>query len=128
LKFLIYTAAILLSFAALIAMAEPDDLPLDGWTTRLFVPAAVRRLPKDGACGPITVSRNWLECGGICGVAYDVTFPSTNTVEAINARLGRYFGAALPDHTISVREASDAGSGKCRKVLVEIIKDSRYTN
>jgi hypothetical protein len=134
LKFLIYAAAILLSFAALIfgylavAMAEPDDLPLDGWTTRLFVPAAVHQLPTDGACGPITVSRNWLECGGICGVAYDVTFPSTNTVEAINARLGRYFGAALPDHTISVREASDAGSGKCRKVLVEIIKDSRYTN
>ena len=132
-KFLIWGAAILLAVAGLFfgylytVMAEPDDLALNGWTTGLYVPAEIRQLPTDGACGPVTVSRNWLECGGICGVAYDIAFPSTDSVEVIDASMKTYFDTALPDHTVNVREANYANSRECRKILVEVVKDSRYS-
>lgn len=109
-----------------IGFAEPDDLRLSNLTTRLFVPSEVRDLPLDETCGvPATVSREWLECGGICGVSYFVSARVSGNEESIQQRLNDYQSRALQKYKFVVDiGAPDMPSG-CRILNLDISHDNR---
>lgn len=96
----------------IIGFAEPNDMPLNGLATRLFVPAEVRETPEIQLCGAVTVSRSWQECGGICGVSYWLIYPSTLSKKDLEQKIMTYT-ATMPQYEVTILGDAEADVPRC---------------
>jgi len=61
----------------LFAFAEPKNISPQSLAAYLFIPESLRNVDVGSTCSPVSFSKRYQECGGICGVGYSVVWGTT---------------------------------------------------
>lgn len=123
--FAVFLTAVAAGFFLLTsAFYEPDELSPDSLIAWVVIPAAVRDLDVGKTCAPVRISKRYIECGGICGEHYQLTFGSTEGTDAITDRLRPLIAANLPRHQVDTIALS-AVDPECPQLMVTVTHDER---
>lgn len=100
-----------------------SDLSAHDPRLALIVPKALREIAPPGLCAAIRYDKAPIECGGICGTSYRLSFGTTLDQAALEAaldvpRMTRMLGA----QTIDLFSLS---GGECRAMRIKIYFDER---
>jgi hypothetical protein len=100
-----------------------SDLSAHDPRLALIVPKALRQIAPPGLCAAVRYDKDPIECGGVCGTAYRISFGTTLDQASLEAALD----VPLMTRILGAQEINlfAVGGSSCRMMRLQIYFDER---